>query len=203
MRHSFLFSVVMVAAVTYASGQVREPTLENGQTEDLEGVVKVYVGTSDQSHSLPTSRTVIETVRRRFRQITFVSSREEADVWLLFSAESHTETEINPDPSVDGRSSTKFVTILRLRGRVIRFRGPGPAKLVKKFSVTGRSADGNARDFAEEFIKLYLKANPGQQSGITPHPESEATTPPLLAGATTPGDGGEPALSHTPSQESE
>ena len=112
----------MVAAFTCASGQVREAPLENGQIEDLKGVIKVYVGTSDQSPSLPTTGTIIETVRKRLPQITVVSLREEADVWLLFSAERYTETEINPDPSVD-RSSTKFVTILTLRGRVIRLRG--------------------------------------------------------------------------------
>src|SRR2546421_7349871 len=155
MRHVLFVSAILVAAFTYASGQVRVPPLEKGQIEDLKGVIKVYVGTSDQSPSLPTIRTIIETVRKRLPQVAFVSLREEADVWLLFSAERGTETEINPDPSLEGRSSAKLVTILRLAGRVIRLRGPGPAKLVKKFSATGRSTDGNrlARDFAEEFIK--------------------------------------------------
>jgi Ca-activated chloride channel family protein len=177
MRHILLVSALTVAAFTCAAGQVREPPLEKGQIEDLKGVSKVYVGTSDQSPSLPT-RTIIETVRKRLPQITFVSLREEADVWLLFSTEKGTETEINPDPSVDGHSSAKLITVLRLAGRVIRFRGPGPSKLIKKFSATGRSTDRSslARDFAEEFIKLYSKANPGKQSGAPGHPERDATT---------------------------
>src|SRR6266852_359448 len=139
MRHILFVSTIMVAAFTYASGHVQEPPVEKGQIEDLKGVIKVYVGTSDQSPSLPTTRTIIETLRKRLPQITFVSLREEADVWLLFSAEKGTETEINPGPSMDGHSSTKFVAILRLRGNVIRLRGPSPAKLIKKFSETGRS----------------------------------------------------------------
>ncbi len=203
MRHVLFVSAITVAAFTYASGQVRDLSPEKGQIEDLKGVIKVYVGTSDRSASLSTTRTIIETVRKRLPQISFVALREEADVWLLVSAERDTETEINPAESVDGPSSTKVVTILRLRGRVIRFRGPSPAKLVKKFSVTGRSADGNspARDFAEEFIKLYWKANPGKQSDATRHPEPDVTA--LLAGSTTTGDRGERALSNTPSQEPE
>ena len=183
MRHILFVSAILVAAFTCASGQLREPPLEKGQIDDLKGVIKVYVGTSDQSPSLSTTRTIIETVRNRLPEIAFVALPEEADVWLLFSADRNTETDISPSPSVD-RSSTKFVTVLQLRGRVIRFRGPGPAKLVKKFSKTGESTDGKslAKDFAEEFIKLYWKANPGEQSGATGHPEPDATARPLHAG---------------------
>src|SRR5438552_18277086 len=111
MRHILFVSALLVAACTYAPGQVKEPTLEKGQIEDLKGVLKVYVGTSDRSPSLPTIRTIIETVRKRLPQVTFVSLREEADVWLLFSAERGTETQINPDPSMDGHSSAKVVRV--------------------------------------------------------------------------------------------
>ena len=203
MRPILIVIAILFAAFTHASGQVREPPLEKGQLEDLKAASKVYVGTSDHSSSLRIIRTITETVRKSLPQITFVSVREEADVWLLWSAESNTETDINPGSSVDGHSTTEFVTILRLRGSIIRFRGPGPAKLVKKFSAMGRSADGNrlAKDFAEEFIKLYSKANPGKQSGATPHPEPDATAPRLLDEGTTTGDGGEPPFSITLSHE--
>jgi Ca-activated chloride channel family protein len=140
---------------------MREPSLEQGRIEDLTGIVKVYI-----ERSAPASAKIIETVRKRLPQITFVSSREEADVWLLFSEERGTETDSNPGPTMDARSSVKIVPILRSRGKVIRLAGPNPAKLVKKFSATGRIGDGDrlAEDFAEEFIKLYSKANAGKRS---------------------------------------
>jgi VWFA-related protein len=175
MRPILFVSAIMVGAFAYASGQVREPPIEKGKIDDLKAVINIYVGTSDQSPSVGVTRTIIETVRNRLTRITFVSSPEQADVWLLFSAERYTETEINSVASVDARSSTKFVTLLRLRGKVIRLQGPAPAKLVKKFSATGRSTAGHdlARDFAEEFIKLYLKANPNQQASAPRHAELE------------------------------
>ena len=178
----------MVATLTYASGQVRELPLEKGRTEDLKEVIKVYVGPSGQSSSLPTY-TIIETVRRRLPQIDFVSSREQADVWLLVSAERSVETEITPGSSGEDHSSTSFETTLKLAGRIIRFQGPVAAKLVKKFSETGRSTERTrlAKDFAEEFIKLYLKANPGKQSA-TGMIEPDATERSLQTGATTTGD---------------
>src|SRR5258707_7239449 len=107
MRHVLFGSAIMIAAFTYASGQVQEPRPEPGQIEDLKAVIKVYVGASNQSPSLPATRSIIETVRKRLPQVTFVSLREEADVWLLFSTERDTETETSPSPSLDGRSSTK------------------------------------------------------------------------------------------------
>ncbi len=203
MRHVLFGSAIMIAAFTYASGQVQEPRPDPGQIEDLKAVIKVYVGASNQSPSLPATRSIIETVRKRLPQITFVSLRKEADVWLLFSTERDTETETSPSPSLDGRSSTKSVTIVRFRGSVIRFQGPSPPKLVKKFSAAGRSGEAIslARDFAEEFIKLYSKANPGKQSIDTRHPGPEKTAPPLVAGDITTGDGSEPDLSNTPLEE--
>jgi len=109
MRHVLFVSVITVAAFTYASGQVRDLSPDKGQIEDLKGVIKVYVGTYDRSASLSTTRTIIETVRKRLPQINFVSLREEADVWLLFSEATSTETESDPGPSLDDRSAVKFV----------------------------------------------------------------------------------------------
>jgi Ca-activated chloride channel family protein len=155
---------------------MREPSLEQGRTEDLTGIVKVYIGPST-----PGAAIIIKTVRKRLPQINFVSSREEADVLLLFSEESGTETDANPGPSMDARSSVRIVPILRSQGKVIRLAGPNPAKLVKKFSAKGRIGDGNrlAEDFAEEFIKLYSKVNTGKRSDTK---QAAALEPPLERG---------------------
>jgi Ca-activated chloride channel family protein len=204
MRYLFFINAIIVAAFTYASAQVQEPSLEKGRIEDLSGVFKVYVGASNLSTSPPTTLTIIETVRKRLPQIIIVSLREEADVWLLFSEETGTETDSNPGPSLDARSSVKFVSVLRSHGKVIRLRGPNPARLVKKFSATGRSSDGNrfAKDFAEEFIKLYMKANPGKQSDVSPDNE-QTTLPPSRLTGTTPSGASEPALVNIRNQEPE
>lgn len=157
MRHQHILSglFVIVAAFTYASAQ----TFEKGRVEDLTGVSKVYVGTSSGSV------VVIEAIHKKLPQITFVSSREEAEVSLEYSAERDTERDSNPGLSerIDARSTETIVHILRSQGKIIRLAGSNPARLVKKFSARGKAGDDNrlARDFAEEFIRLYLKANPG------------------------------------------
>src|SRR5690349_18447478 len=115
MRHILFVTAILAAAFTYASGQVQESSLGNGEIEDLKGIIKVYVDTSGRS-----TLTIIETVRKSLPQITFVSSRDEAEVWLLFRVETGTETDSNPDSSLEGRSSMKSVNILRSQGKVIR-----------------------------------------------------------------------------------
>ncbi len=152
---------LLVAAFTFASPQVREPSFEKGGIEDLKGISRVYIGPPT-----PASVTIIDTIRNELPQLTFVSSREEAEVWLQFSTERDTETETNPGPSVDSRSPVKRVEILRSQGKIIRLATPGPGRLVKKFSAKGKVSDGHilARDFAGEFIKLYSRANPASRS---------------------------------------
>jgi hypothetical protein len=113
MRYILFVSAIIVAAFTYASGQVRNAPLEKGQIKDLKGIIKVYVGTSSQSTSRSTTLTIIETVRKRLPQIT------------------------------------------------------------------------------------------EKQSAAARDPEPDATSPSLLTAASTTGDAGEPALSHTPNQEPE
>src|SRR5882724_11321437 len=144
MRHILLASAIMVAAFTsYASGQAREPPLENGQIEDLRGVTKVYVGAPDHYSSL-FLREIVETLRKKIPHLVFVWVREDADVWLLFSVESNLR-----DASV--------------RGTLIRSLGPGLLRLVKQYSA---KRNKGAEGFAEEFVKSYRKANPGRQADV-------------------------------------
>jgi hypothetical protein len=121
MRHFFV-SAIIVAAFTYASGQMREPPLENGRIEDLKGVTKIYVAAPDHYSSL-FLRTIVETVRKEIPRLVFIWDREDADVWLLFSVESNLR-----DASV--------------RGRIIRSLGPGRLRLVKQYSAQGRNGAG-------------------------------------------------------------
>ncbi len=158
MRYHHILSAffVIVAAFTYASAQ----TVEKGRVEDLTGISKVYISTSSAGV------VVIEAIHKKLPQIMFVPSREQAEVWLQYSTERDTKTDSSPvlGPSIDSRPSQTTIHILRSQGKIIRLTGSDPAKLVKKFSGTGKAREGNrlARDFAEEFIKLYSKANPSK-----------------------------------------
>jgi len=158
MRYILFVSAIMVAAFTYASGQVREPPLENGPIEDLQGVTKIYVGAPDHSSSL-FLRKIVETVRKEIPHLVFVWAREDADVWLLFSVESNLR-----DASV--------------RGRIIRFFGPGRLSLIKQYSAQGRKG---AEGFAEEFVKFYRKVNPGPQADVA-RLHQPTSLPPRLKG---------------------
>ena len=144
----------IVAAFTFASAQ----TFEKGRVEDLTGVSRVYISTSSAGV------VVIEAIHKKLPQITFVSSREEAEVWLQYSAKRDTESDSISGPNLSSRPSQTTIHILRSEGKIIRLAGSNPAKLVKKFSAIGKASDGNrlARDFADEFINLYLKANPSR-----------------------------------------
>jgi len=153
-RHTLRALFVIVAAFTFVSAQ----TLEKGRVEDLTGISRVYISTSSSGV------VIIEAIHKKLPQITFVSSREEAEVWLQYSAERDTERDSSPGPNINSRPSETIIQILRSEGKIIRLAGSNPAKLVKKFSATGKASDGNrlARDFAEEFIKLYSKVNPSK-----------------------------------------
>jgi len=159
MRYQHILTglFVIAAAFTHASAQ----TFEKGRVEDLTGISKVYISTSS------TGVVVIEAIHKKLPQITFVSSSEEAEVWLQYSAQRDTERDSNPVLSerIDARSTETIVHILRSRGKIIRLAASNPVRLVKKFSATGKAGDDNrlARDFAEEFIRLYSKANPGSR----------------------------------------
>ena len=166
MRHILFVSAIIAAAFTYSLGQVREPSLEKGQIEDLKGIIKVYVGTSSPSTSRSTTLTIIETVHKRLPQITFVSLREEADVWLLFSAE----------------GDAKDISV---RGRIIRSLGPGRLRLVKQYSAEGKKG---AEGFAEEFVKSFRKANHGPQADIA-RLQQGTSLPPRLKGKSGPAAG--------------
>src|SRR5258705_5086054 len=142
MRHLLFVSAIMVAAFTYASGQVRdaplherqipsqkpEPPLEEGKIEDLKGVTKLYVGAPDHYSSL-FLRNIVETVRQKIPHLVFVWARDDADVWLLFSVESNLR-----DASVEGR--------------IIRSLGPGRLRLIKLYSAKGnKGEEGSAEQF--------------------------------------------------------
>jgi hypothetical protein len=73
MRYILFVTAVVVATFTYASGQVPEPSPEKGKIEDLKGIIKVYVATSNQFTSSATTLAITETVRTGLPQIIFVS----------------------------------------------------------------------------------------------------------------------------------
>jgi Ca-activated chloride channel family protein len=137
---------------------VREPPLENGQIEDLKGVIKVYVGAPDHYSSL-FLREIVETVRKKIPHLVFVWAREDADVWLLFSVESNLR-----DASV--------------RGKIIRSLAPGRLRLVKQYSA---KRNKGAEGFAEEFVKSYRKANAGRQAEVA-GVQQATSLPPRLKG---------------------
>ena len=76
-------------------------------------------------------------IYKKLSQITFVSSREEAEVWLQVSAERDTERDSSPGPNIDSRPSETIIQILRSQGKIIRLAGSNPARLVKKFFGDG------------------------------------------------------------------
>jgi len=106
-------------------------------------VTKVYVGAPDDYSSL-FLREIVETVRKKIPRLVFISAREDADVWLLFSAASD-------------------VKDVRVWARIIRSLGPGRLRLVKQYSA---EKNKGAEGFAEEFVKSYRKANPGPQADV-------------------------------------
>src|SRR5258705_1967495 len=174
MRHLLLVSAIIVAAFTYASGQVRdaplderqipsqkpEPPLEEGKIEDLKGVATVYVGAPDHYSSL-FLRNIVQTVRQKIPHLVFVWARDDADVWLLFSVESNLR-----DAGV--------------QGRIIRSLGPGRRRLVKQYLTQGSKG---AEGFAQEFVNSYRTANPGSQADVVRLPQAtSASLSPHLKG---------------------
>ncbi|HJX92583.1 MAG TPA: VWA domain-containing protein [Pyrinomonadaceae bacterium] len=146
---------------TMDQGHEPELPLEKGKIEDLKGITTVYIDAPDEFSSL-FLREIVETVRKKIPRLIFVWSKEEADVWLLFSVESN-------------------VRDANVRGRIIRSLEPGHPRLVKRYTGT---ANKGAKDFAMEFVKYYQKANPDPQADVAQTQQAKSP-PPRLTGEST------------------
>jgi len=143
-------------------GQEPEVPLEKGKLEDLKGITTVHIDAADEYSSRFLAK-IVETVRKMIPRLIFVSAKDKADVWLLFSVESNLK-----DANVEGR--------------IIRSLEPGHFRLVERYAGT---ANKGAEGFAIEFVKYYQKANPNPQVDVS-QPQQAKSLPPRLTGDGTP-----------------
>jgi VWFA-related protein len=175
----------MFVASHVAVCQAGEFALEKGKAEDLKGAAKVYVDAPHITNSL--LPIIVEAIRRKLPQLTFVSVQEDADVLLFFSEEINKEIDDSAQSSASLSSNSSsvrsVVSVLKIRARVIRVMGSSSARLVGTFSAEGKPSNRNdlARDVAEEFINRYRKANRDSRADIK-QPARRSGAPPRLGG---------------------
>lgn len=170
-----------IAALPYGLGQSKGPVFVRGEVEELKGVSKVFVSL-DRPDPISRDR-IIMTIRERAPQLTFVSTQEEADVWLLFATSRVTEMNRRIPSLSEQQTGTAGLTYESAQvasGKVILVqKGDHPdLKLVGRFWRKGNDKKGLCKAFAKEFIRMYLKANFGKTS--SPYPSRAKTDPPRL-----------------------
>jgi len=121
-----------------------------------------------------------ETILKQLPHIAFVQTQNDADVWLWISIVRKTETNrIPPNPNEGGWTRESYESFLQVQGKTIVINQPDRLRLVKRFQRTGSDRKKLIEEFAKEFIRMYQKANPGQDLATAEMPPTQ-TVPPSL-----------------------
>jgi VWFA-related protein len=183
MKHALALFVLLLTCAPAASAQAEAPPWAPGRPEELAGVSRVYV-TTPTPYGDALGR-VVKTLRRKEPRLTLVTTREEAEVCLVFTIKRTlvSERRVTPAPPGEYGSATNTVTYSSefvLRGRVgVVGNEAGPPRLVRTFE-RGGELNVVTEKFAEDFIKAYREANPGPPTRADTRPREPLTTAPRL-----------------------
>jgi endo-1,4-beta-mannosidase len=156
-----VFLLCSFAATVTAQNQ----TVENGSADELKGVEKIFV---DVRADMSVRDRILAVIRNNLRaakcELIIVSKPEESDTHLRFYYEWQTAHGELPDGAI--ARITKIPV-----GTVVKILGKDHVRLLMSYSVTppnfvtGISWDTRKHDveFAREFAKAYLAANPPKQ----------------------------------------
>lgn len=136
-------------------------------SEELKGLTRIYVSASDSA----ARDNIITKIKKRLPQLTITERAEDAEVWLVFSAERRNSPKGDPTIGLDSRTSGTSVTYEIIgTGTVIKPVSKQSARRLIDFrettdTTTSFSGQVLSSKFASAFIKSYQKANPKRNSG--------------------------------------
>jgi hypothetical protein len=156
---SFTFFSIAFIAITAAAQQ---PGIQPGQPEELKGVTRLYVS----AVSKDTRNNIIAVIKSRLPQLTITEKSEDAEVWLLFSAERRSSPKGDPTMGLDSTTSGTSVEYEMVgSGAVIKPVSKEVTRRLWEFKDTTETTmsfpeQALSTKFARAFVKTYRKANP-------------------------------------------
>ena len=148
-----------------ATATAQSQTIEKGGADELKGVEKIFV---DVSAEMSVRDRILAEIRKNLRaakrELIIVSKPEESDTHLRFHYEWKTVRGEGPGGTT---ALTKKIPV----GTVVKILGKDRVRLLMSYSitppnfVTGTTWDTRKHEveFAREFAKAYLAANPPKQ----------------------------------------
>jgi hypothetical protein len=162
---SFAATVAAQNETIVATIRAQNGTIENGSADELKGVEKIFVDVrADISVRDRISAVIRNNLRAAKSDLIIVSRPEESDIHLRFHYEWQT---VNGEGPGGTTALTKMISV----GTVVKILGKDRVRLLMSYSsashnfVTGISWDTRKHDveFAREFAKAYMAANPPKQ----------------------------------------
>lgn len=161
-------AAVATIAMMFGTPGLQDEVVRYGSTEDLKGVTRVFVYTGTETE---VRENITKEIRKKLKDIQFVNSPGEAEVWLMFSADISTfRTGSTTRASVHdtalgtygtAQTTDDYRTVVDGRGYIYRNRGGDDQVLVSKFGDTRTTAFERrpSTNFAKAFVKMYQEAN--------------------------------------------
>jgi hypothetical protein len=155
-----LFALLLVTCALWAQG----PVIEYGKPEELKGVTKIYIYTGTD---IEVRQNIIKEIAKKLPSLQIADKPEEAQVFLLFAADSSTflsslqTTSENTGGGTTSSSTPIYRRVISATGAVAKPIGPNRVRLLMDFKDS-RSTVFERRpstNFARKFVEAYLKVN--------------------------------------------
>jgi len=154
------FSVFLLCSFAATAATAQNQTVESGGADELKDVTKVFV---DTKGGMDVVENITLEIRKKLRdakrELKFVSRPEDSDIHLRFAYETHT---------AHGGTNPGGVIVKTPVGTVVKILGKDRERVLMSYSKERRGSRigiglGKGKpeiEFAREFVKLYLAANP-------------------------------------------
>ena len=164
MKRITLTFLCMVFFTVIACAQ--RPTIEYGSPSELKGVTKIFIDTGTELEVRSNIIKEINKSQKKMPNLIVVNSPEEADVILVFAADSSSYMSgVTTNPPIDEGGATTstptYRTVVAGGGYVIKPVSANRVRILMDFgdSRTTRFERRPSTNFARKFVKEYLKAN--------------------------------------------
>ena len=154
-----IFSIAIAfLTITAASRQRVEP----GKAKELKGVTRLYVS----AVSKDTRNNIIAEIQKQLPQVTITEKSEDAEVWLLFSAQRRSYPKGDPTSGLSSVTSGVSVEYEMIgSGAAIKPVTKERTRRLWEFTDTTETTmsfpeQSLSTKFARAFVKTYRKANP-------------------------------------------
>lgn len=157
----FTIFAIAIAFLTI-TGASRQRIVETGQTKELKGVTRFYVN----AISKDIRNNIIAELKKQLPQVTIAEKAEDAQVWLLFTAQRRNSPKGDPTMGLGpGTGGTSIEYEMVGSGAAIKPLTKERSRRLWEFKDTTETTmsfpeQALSTKFAKAFVKTYRKANP-------------------------------------------